>query len=135
MRKKDIDGFSLLELLLSLAIIGILVSLILPNIGKINDSAVRTIAVSNAQSVVSTINNGATAGVYWGESRDQAITGVIEGRAPEYGPFRGVIFRSSVARDPVWERMVVFDPGTQTALVYPNKKVTTPSGGVRVSRF
>jgi prepilin-type N-terminal cleavage/methylation domain-containing protein len=136
MGKKYIKGFSLFELLLVLAIIGIVASLILPNIGKINNATEQTIAMRNAQMVVSQINNGAAAGVFWGNTKIEAINAVIEGRAPRSGALKGVLFQVVIVYDSSWEYLIVFDHRSQTAKVSLKGDVpSAPVGALRKTKL
>jgi hypothetical protein len=82
--------------------------------------------------VVSQINNGAAAGVYWGKTKNEAIDAVIEGRAPKSGALEGVIFQATIVNDASWEYLVVFDRKSQTAQI--SLKGDVPSAPVGGSR-
>ncbi len=56
-------GFSLVEMLVVIAIIGIIAAIAIPNIGSINSSAKEATAKRNAQSIASVLNAAAAAGV------------------------------------------------------------------------
>ena len=83
-------GFSLVEMLVVIAIIGIIAAIAIPNIGSINSSAKDATAKRNAQSVASVLNAAVAAGADLGTpASGQALIDLAEtGVVPADGAFK-----------------------------------------------
>ena len=95
-------GFSLVELLVVIMIIGLLASIIIPNLGLMTGQADKEKDKRNAQNIMLAYTTGLAAGVVWpdGDVATQVIA-VIAGRHPDNGPMASMNFQSVVAADQV----------------------------------
>lgn len=89
-------GFSLVEMLVVIAVIGIIAAIAVPNIGRINESAKEATARRNAQNIASVFASAQAAGLRFGvDSTDPAkITAlIVDGaKVDELGPFKDTWF-------------------------------------------
>lgn len=114
-------GFSLVELLTVLAILGVLASIVIPNIAATNESARNAVAKRNAQSLASVYSCGEIAGVQWGASDVATATvNVLAGKTANDGAFAGKVFKAAgiTATDlTLAQRYLRWDPDNAT-LIY-----------------
>ncbi|MBN8422140.1 MAG: prepilin-type N-terminal cleavage/methylation domain-containing protein [Verrucomicrobia bacterium] len=118
-------GFSLVEMLVVIAIIGIIAAIAIPNIGNLNQSAKDATAKRNAQTVASVLNAAIAAGADTSTlTSTNIVTTAITGLTPSTGAFSGKLFTSgpinpteqSAALDYLtWDstnKQVKYDPGS-----------------------
>ena len=93
-RRSFFSGFSLIELLTVISVIGVMTSIVAPSFGSINGAAQTAVQQDNAQNIVSMFKAGDAAQVAWTTtSRDAAVADVIAGRpAPAKSVFAGKTF-------------------------------------------
>lgn len=89
-------GFSLVEMLVVIAVIGIIAAIAVPNIGRINDSAKEATARRNAQNIASVFASAQAAGLRFGgtstKAADIAKAIVTGAKVTEKGPFENTWF-------------------------------------------
>lgn len=89
-------GFSLVEMLVVIAVIGIIAAIAVPNIGRINDSAKEAVARRNAQNIASVFASAQAAGLNFAASSTtpaNIATAVVTGaKVTEKGPFENTWF-------------------------------------------
>ncbi|MEQ1840596.1 MAG: prepilin-type N-terminal cleavage/methylation domain-containing protein [Verrucomicrobiales bacterium] len=89
-------GFSLVEMLVVIAVIGIIAAIAVPNIGRINDSAKEATARRNAQNIASVFASAQAAGLNFATAstapKDIASAVVTGAKVTEKGPFEDTWF-------------------------------------------
>ena len=101
-------GFSIIELVLTVTVIGVLAAVAIPNISSVSSASGTAVSKRNAQSIVNTFQDGLAAGVVWDTSgtRTETVDLVIAGAGPADGPYAGKIFKvGGVARADVAKAM------------------------------
>ncbi|MDF1825649.1 MAG: prepilin-type N-terminal cleavage/methylation domain-containing protein [Verrucomicrobiales bacterium] len=88
-------GFSLVEMLVVIAVIGIIAAIAVPNIGRINDSAKEATARRNAQNFASVAASASAAGLdFKGNSVNAKMNNIIAGaQVTDEGPFKDTWFK------------------------------------------
>ena len=95
-------GFSLIELMVVIMVIGLIASIAVPSLGLLTGEADKVKDKRNAQTIMLAYSTGAAAGVDWpaGDVATQ-VAAVIEGRKPANGSLTNMVFQSSVAANNV----------------------------------
>jgi prepilin-type N-terminal cleavage/methylation domain-containing protein len=96
------SGFSLIELLTVMVIIGLLAAIVIPNLSFLSGTADKVKDKRNAQNILLAYTTGAAAGVDWpaGDVAAQ-VAAVLAGRKPNGGSLASMNFQSTVSADQV----------------------------------
>ena len=87
-------GFSLVEMLVVIAVIGIIAAIAIPSIATVNAAATKAEQQRNAQTICSIFNAGQSAGCAWVTTSLTALfTDMTTGKTPASGPFSTQIFK------------------------------------------
>jgi len=87
-------GFSLVELITVIAVLGLMTAIMIPQLSNVDSSARRASSQRNAQHLVDIYVSGAAAGISWaGSTRNEKIAAVVNGAAPDVGAFAHKTFR------------------------------------------
>lgn len=90
-------GFSLFELLTTIAILGIMVAIVLPHFGNFSSQAEDIKDKRNAQAIVMAYSTGDAAGVQWPVGNVATkVAAVVAGQNPPSGVFKMTRFQTSI---------------------------------------
>ncbi|MFC5453940.1 type II secretion system protein [Prosthecobacter fluviatilis] len=91
------SGFSLVELVIVILVIGLIASIVMPNLVFVSGEADKVKDKRNAQNIILAYTTGLAAGVEWPEGNVAAqVSAVLEGRKPPSGSLASMMFQSSV---------------------------------------
>jgi prepilin-type N-terminal cleavage/methylation domain-containing protein len=100
LKKAAKAGFSLVEMLVVIAIIGIIAAIAIPNIGSINKAASDSAIQRNAQNAASVWNAAVAAGFDGGTATDEATAlTLLETGVTGAGPFANNQFKTGTLED------------------------------------
>lgn len=122
-------AFSLVEMLVVIAVIGIVSAIAVPQISSFNEAATEARAQRNAQNLSAVAAQGSAAGITFVgvNAKNQAMANIIAGASPPMGAFAGKYFgvpnmqfqeaqEASEYLDVRNERLIYVPDGGQTAI-------------------
>ena len=123
------DGFTLIELLTVIAIIGVLAALIFPTVGKVRETAQRTVDANNLREIVK------AASLYAADNNDRlpdpaAVAAQYPGLGTGPYAWAGILAQRGIVTDPAFyfaKSDPFFSGSTPAAIVDPTNRTTLAS--------